>query len=190
MFPSLKSTGMYRADAGQWVNWSAMATTRYARTATLLANGKVLVTGGFGNVTLDRCDIHEPDGVLTALESWRLSYFGTPANSGNGADSNDFEKDGIANLIEFAFGLHPKQSSAGQLPRPQKVGGNFVVSFTQPAGVSGITYGAEWSTTMQPGSWTNITDTGNTGASPPQHTFSVLTAARPELFMRLKVTSP
>ena len=61
-----------------------------------------------------------------------------------------------------------------------------MASFTQPSGVSGITYGAEWSTTLQAGSWTPIPDTGS-GA---QHTFSLSIGTVPKLFMRLKVTNP
>jgi hypothetical protein len=126
----------------------------------------------------------------TALKSWRHTFFGNADNSGDGADLNDFDKDGIPNLIEFAFGLDPKQNSTGLLPRPQRNGNNCVVSFSQPVGVSGITYGAEWSQSLLPGNWTAIIDTGNTSASPPQHTFSVPIDTRTQLYMRLKVTSP
>jgi|GEM_PF-2271859 len=124
--------------------------------------------------------------TITALQAWRQTHFGSIDNSGDGADLNDFDHDGIPNLIEFAFGLNPKQNSAGQLPNPQKVGNNFVVSFAQPAGVSGITYGAEWSETLLSGSWTEVSDTG----IPPQHTFSVPTDNKPKLFIRLKVMNP
>ena len=57
-------------------------------------------------------------------------------------------------------------------------------SFTQPAGVSGITYGAEWSTTMKSGEWFPVTDTG----SGNQHVFSIPMSGI-GTFMRLKVTS-
>jgi hypothetical protein len=128
--------------------------------------------------------------VSGALSLWRQTHFGSPDNSGDGADLNDFDKDGIPNFIEFAFGLDPTKDSAGLLPRPQRSGNDFVVSFAQPAGVSGIAYGAEWSQTLLAGSWTAVTDTGNTVASPPQHTFSVPTGTKTKLYMRLKVTSP
>ncbi|MEI7911562.1 MAG: hypothetical protein WCK77_18160 [Verrucomicrobiota bacterium] len=124
--------------------------------------------------------------TITALQAWRQIHFGSIDNSGDGADTNDFVKDGIPNLLKFAFGLNPQQNSAGQLPSPQKVRNNVVVSFAQPAGVSGITYGAEWSETLLPGSWTEVSDTG----VPPQHTFSVPIDNKPKLFMRLKVPSP
>lgn len=124
---------------------------------------------------------------LTPLESWRQAQFGDPANSGAGADLNDFEKDGIVNLLEYAFGLNPKQDSSGQIPHAQRIGNNFVmINFTQPAGVSGITYRAEWSSSLQAGGWQPVADSG-TGN---QHIFSVPVGTNKNLFMRLKVTSP
>jgi hypothetical protein len=120
------------------------------------------------------------------LEIWRLTHFGSTADSGDGANLNDFDKDGLPNLVEFAFGLDPKQNSAGQLPAPQNLGAHRVISFTQPAGISGITYGAEWSTTLLPGSWTPVADT----AVPPQHLFSIPIDTHTQLYLRLKVTNP
>jgi hypothetical protein len=122
--------------------------------------------------------------LLSAIETWRQTNFGTTANSGDAADDFDFDKDGLVNLIEFALGLNPKQNSAHLVPHGQIVGGNFTISFAQPAGVSGITYGAETSTTLQAGSWTPVTDTGSAG----QHVFSIPVADKG--FLRLKVTDP
>lgn len=124
--------------------------------------------------------------VATPVETWRQTYFGSTDNTGDGADLNDFDKDGIPNLLEFAFGLHPKQNSAGMLPQPQRTGSNLVISFTQPTGVSGVTYGAEWSETLAPGSWTAISNSGTL----PQHTYSLPNGTKAMLYMRLKVTNP
>jgi hypothetical protein len=123
--------------------------------------------------------------VLTAQETWRQTHFGITANSGDAADDFDFDKDGLINLLEFGFGLDPKANSAHLVPQGQMSGGNFTITFTQPAGVSGITYGAETSSTLLAGSWTPVSDTG----SGNQHTFSVPGSA-PEAFVRLKVTNP
>jgi hypothetical protein len=54
--------------------------------------------------------------------------------------------------------------------------------------VSGITYGAQWSATLQPNDWHAITDTGDSSATPPGHLFSVPMATNTQLFMRLTVT--
>ena len=92
--------------------------------------------------------------------------------------------DPAAALITRAFGLDALD--AGPLPQAQRVGDNYVIAFTQPAGVTGITYGAEWSANLLPGSWTDIPDSG-TG---DQHIFSLPVEAAPQRFIRLKVTGP
>jgi hypothetical protein len=125
-------------------------------------------------------------GNVSAQEIWRQTHFGSIQNVGDGADLNDYEGDGLVNLTEYAFGLHPKQNNAGQLPQGQIIGPNYVVFFNQPSGVSGITYGAEWSATLMPLSWTPITDTGFA----PQHVFSVPIGGNTSLFFRFKITSP
>ena len=125
-------------------------------------------------------------GGPISVEEWRQTYFGSPANSGAGADFNDFDHDGIVNLIEFGFGLDPTKNSAGQLPQAELNGSNLVISFTAPAGVTGITYGAGWSTVLQAGSWTSIPDTG----SAPRHTFSVPAGTNKALFIQLTITRP
>ena len=53
--------------------------------------------------------------VLTAHEAWRQQYFGSPDNSGPGADGNDFEGDGVTNLLEWAFGLNPLVNDGGAI---------------------------------------------------------------------------
>jgi hypothetical protein len=65
-------------------------------------------------------------------------------------------------------------------------GGNFVTSFTEPSGISGVVYIMEWSTSLLSGVWNSVSDTG----TPPQHVFSVPTAGLSQMFMRLKITGP
>lgn len=125
-------------------------------------------------------------GLGMTSEGWRQAHFGSTDDSGDGANLNDFDHDGIPNLIEFAFGLDPKQNSAGMLPAVQKVGNQRVISFAQPAGILGITWGAEWSPTMAQGTWSPVTDTGTA----PLHVFGVTDSAVPSCFIRLKVTQP
>jgi glucose/arabinose dehydrogenase len=123
---------------------------------------------------------------LTDIEAWRQLHFNSPANAGDAADDFDFDHDGLVNLIEFAFGLDPKQGASLALPQPQIAAGNLTVAFNQPAGVSGITYGAEWSTTLDTAHWTNIPDTGS-GTS---HLFTVPVGGANRFFMRYRVTTP
>ncbi len=66
-------------------------------------------------------------------------------------------------------------------------GGELVYNFTQPAGVTGITYSAEWSQTLTGGSWSSagIFYTNSNG----QHTFTLPVGAAPGAFMRLTITT-
>lgn len=44
---------------------------------------------------------------LTLAESWRQQYFGSPDNTGNGADNANPDGDSLTNLLERAFGTNP-----------------------------------------------------------------------------------
>jgi alpha-tubulin suppressor-like RCC1 family protein len=121
--------------------------------------------------------------------AWRQKWYGTTGDSGNAADTADPYGTGIQNLA--ALGLlgpnqDPSKASAIQLPQVQKSGGNLYYSFTEPDGVSGVTYGAEWSMTLQSNDWHAISDTG----SGTTHIFSVPMAGCPQIFVRLKLSSP
>ncbi|MCX6875988.1 MAG: cadherin-like beta sandwich domain-containing protein [Verrucomicrobia bacterium] len=102
------------------------------------------------------------------------------------APDDDSDHDGIPYLVEYAFGLDPLSNSSGQLPQPHMVAKRWEIRFNEPAGVTGITYGAQWSSSLQPGSWTDIPDIG----SGTEHVFSVPAETAPKLFMRLKVAQP
>jgi len=98
---------------------------------------------------------------------------------------------GIQNLQVLAYlGPYQDPSKAGmaQLPQVQGNGGNLFYSITEPAGVSGITYGAQWSATMLPNDWHAVPDTGDPAAAPPTHIFS-MPVASPRLYMRLTLTA-
>ena len=71
------------------------------------------------------------------------------------------------------------------MPKFQHSGNNISVSFSQPAGVTGVTYGAEWSATMAASTWQPLTDIGTA----PQHTF-ILPISGGQNFVRLKVCAP
>ncbi len=119
----------------------------------------------------------------SALQSWRQLNFGTTSNTGLAADKADADFDGVTNVVEFAFGLNPNSSASKLLPQGVVLNGNFVLSFTQPAGVSGVAYGVDWSPNPAPGPWNPLTNT----AIPPAHLFSVPTNGNPTIFMRLKI---
>ena len=123
------------------------------------------------------------------MQDWRLQWYGTPSNTGNAADSADPFLTGIPNLAVFALlgpDQNPALAAAGQLPQPQIVGSDFVLTFTEPTGVSGVTYGAEWRAALDTGTWQTVTDTGSNSV----HTFIVPIAGNAQIFMRLRVNAP
>jgi uncharacterized delta-60 repeat protein len=155
------------------------------RALALQSDGKILVAGFSGSTAGHDFVVARFEGISpVTLADWRQTYFGSPANQGNGANLFDYDQDGLVNLVEYAFGLNPTLGTSRLLPSGQVSGGNFVINFSQPGGVSSILYGAEWSTTMAEGSWTAIPDTGTGG----QHVFSVPMAGEPRLCVRLTVT--
>jgi hypothetical protein len=147
----------------------------YAAYATNSVGISYSVTGGFTTLATPR--------------SWQQTWFGSPTNSGAALNADPYHT-GVENFAVFAF-LGPYQdpstANLGQLPQIQIGGGNFFYSFTEPVGVSGITYGALCSATLQPKDWHAIADTGDSSATPPGHLFSV-PMTNTHVFMRLTVT--
>ena len=149
----------------------------YAAYATNSVGISYSVTGGFT--------------TLETPKSWQQTWFGSPTNSGAALNADPYQT-GVENIAVFAFigpYQYPSTASLTQLPQIQISGGKLFYSFTEPAGVSGITYGAQWSATLQPNDWHVIADTGDTSAAPPGHLFSV-PMTNTQLFMRLTVTVP
>jgi hypothetical protein len=128
--------------------------------------------------------------TLATPQSWQKTRFCDLSGS-SAALSADPYQTGVQNIQVFGY-LGPYQdpslASPAQLPQFQVVGGNLFYSFTEPAGVAGIIYGAQWSATMQPNDWHPITDTGDNSATPPQHLFSIPMSTNMGIFMRLTVT--
>lgn len=122
----------------------------------------------------------------TALQNWRQTHFGTNADSGDAANGADPDRDGLKNLVEFAFGLNPSQNSAHLVPKFQRSGDNLACTFIQPAGVTGVIYGAEWTSSLTSDSWQAV---ANTGVA-PQHAFSIPINGSQKKFVRFKVMAP
>ena len=121
---------------------------------------------------------------LAGLQSWRLKYFGTTANSGDTADTGDFDHNGIPNLMKYAFGLDPTSPASRSLPQPAFDGNALTITFTEPVGILGVTYGAEWCADVSSGTWSSVPDTG----AGTTHIFSVPMSGKATGFLRLKVT--
>ena len=49
--------------------------------------------------------------TLTLLEGWRQTHFGSTSHTGNAADGEDPDRDGLKNLLEYALNLPPNAVS-------------------------------------------------------------------------------
>ena len=92
--------------------------------------------------------IIEPGG--NTWSSWRDEYFsGTDQTAGLAAENADPDFDKLTNLGEYALGTHPRQFTASFVPVHDING--LSLTFTRPAGLPDVTYGAE--STVDFGTW-------------------------------------
>ena len=132
------------------------------------------------------------------IDAWRFSKFTTaeladPAQTG---DLADFEKDGIVNLLEYAFGLAPKTSDTLGLPIISiPSAGARAIAYTRVKSATDITYIVEVSnnlTTWFSGAiYTSVLGTVDHGATETVTAGSLLAPAPGGWqFMRVRITRP
>lgn len=154
--------------------FQVISTTGQPAVGSTLSGGSFASTQGFWSIPAETFD------------SWRAEFF-TPAElndpdiSGATADP---AMDGVPNLLKFAFSLPPKQPAGESMfPQFHISGPNFVISFTEPPGVVGLSYSAAWTASLVNNNWTPISDFG----IPPEHIFMVPIGGNPEMFGRVFV---
>tara|TARA_B110000879_G_C11148506_1_gene503500 strand:- start:154 stop:2067 length:1914 start_codon:yes stop_codon:yes gene_type:complete len=121
-----------------------------------------------------------PTNSLTGYDLW---YHGSYPIIGNFDD--DYDNDGIGNGLEYTFGLTPLDSAdANDLLKPQMVGDSLQLSHSI---ISGETVEAEYSYTLEAGSWNSVTVTNSGGVATAS--FAVPTG-KTECFIRWKAIEP
>lgn len=106
--------------------------------------------------------------AASPLLAWRLSHFGSGENSGNGADGYDYDRDGLVNLLEYAFTGDPKAANPSIQPiMPPLGGGQRAISFRCDASRTDITYTVQASATLAAGTWTDIARSTGGAATVP-----------------------
>ncbi len=126
----------------------------------------------------------------SAIQAWRQQYFGSPDNSGPGADTADPDNDGTVNLLEFATFTNPLIPTT--LPIVQVLaGGNLEFTYTRnKAALGELTYAVEWNDTLTGGSWSTAGGTEIILSDDPtvQQIKATLPAGAGRRFVRLSVT--
>jgi endonuclease/exonuclease/phosphatase family metal-dependent hydrolase len=92
---------------------------------------------------------------LTPRQSWRRTNFGSADNSGDGADINDFDGDGLPNLLEYAFGKRPKVPDLAGIV-PDVIGNKLQIAFPRDPAATDLTYTVQASPSLAAGSWADI----------------------------------
>jgi hypothetical protein len=124
---------------------------------------------------------------LSAIESWRQTYFGTTANTGDAADTADFDGDGLSNLLEYATGSNPTVPG----PSPVVVGrsGNFLTLTFNRINDPLLTYTIEESSDLAAGFTSTGTVYSGTADDTVTYTDDVpLDTPGTRRFLRLQVT--
>jgi len=125
--------------------------------------------------------------ALTALQGWRQQYFGTTSNSGNAADTFDFDGDDFSNLLEYALGTVP--TSSVSRPNLESQISNFRLQIAFLRARPDVTYIVEATSDLAaPSPWPVIAT--NPGTVGQQVTVTDPDPASPSRFLRLRVTAP
>ena len=154
---------------------------------------RAITTGGQYNASSSLMQAGTTYSLLTPLESWRQTWFGSSSNTGNGADTYDYDYDGLVNLIKWGCNLNP--TTASNLPAAAALAGaNIEFTYTRSVGAlnAGTIFTVEWSDTLlAPWSTVGVTqqilsDNGTV----QQVKATVPTGGNPRRFVRLSITAP
>jgi glucuronoarabinoxylan endo-1,4-beta-xylanase len=129
--------------------------------ANKLGSATITLTVNDGTLTASRTFVLTVTG--DAMATWRFANFNTTANTGNAADTADWDSDGWTNAQEYVFGTSPTSPNNGPILSPSTAGGNFTFSFTanqaSGPGYSGLRRYFDVETTNDPAnamSWSGV----------------------------------
>jgi hypothetical protein len=131
-------------------------------------------------------------GIIT-VGTWRQQHFGDTANTGSGADTFDYDNDGLPNLVEWACNLNP--TTASTLPATAVINGtNMEFTYTRSLSAlyAGTVFTVEWSdapgTAWQSTGVSISVLSSDSNVQQVKATLPVGTSGH--RFVRLKVTAP
>lgn len=154
-----------------------------SRLTTQGGEGSFLVSKSDGSVVLSD---YKP--ALTPLQAWLQPYFGTTTPVGPAAADADPDGDGLPNLLEYALGSLPTDSTSASLPLAEIESLRVTLSFT-PAVTGGLRYIVEASSNLSEWSeQSDITAFVEQGV-PYRHTDTANLATAQRRFLRLRVIS-
>jgi autotransporter-associated beta strand protein len=160
----LAVSGAFSASGTTTINLTALGSFVGSGTYALITGASGINSGNFALGSTPSgyvCNLGASGGtlsltVMTRLENWRQTNFGTTSNSGNAADGADPDGDGWINSQEFAAGTDPNdRNSLLKISQMVASGGDELISFPT---VIGKIYRVECSGTLESGSWSSVQD--------------------------------
>lgn len=150
---------------------------------------RAIATNG-GGTTIDGVMSVNATTTFTGYAAWQLDQFG--ADAGNpliaGPSANP-ARDGVSNLLKYAFGLDPFASAVGQLPAAVLSGGSLSITYTKVLAATDLTYTVEWSDDLTSWSASGITEQLVSGDTETQRIrASVSGAPATARFLRVRVS--
>jgi hypothetical protein len=169
-----------------------------ANAATELNNTASISGGGDANLSNNTSsDVVTLSSALTPIQAWRQLHFGSPENTGQGADDNIVANDGMSNLMKYALGINPTTPGVAAAPTATREGGLLKLTFTRRRDATDITYRVEGTSDLA-SDWTtlyssaeNTYEGGQNESTPVTVSDNPPSGSTPtRRFMRLKVTRP
>ncbi len=184
--PKVGTTSTTAFGFGVYVNNASSALADYTGTG---ATGNVAIAslsfGASNNATNQTYITSLRAAVSTPLQTWRQTYFGTTANSGNAADAFDYDGDGIPNLLEYATGTNPTVANVGVVTLAKS--GDFLTLSFPVIGDASVTYTVQASNDLA--SFATATGSISTTGGVSTYTDNVsLSTAGVRRFLRLQVS--
>ena len=145
-YPSVTEDGVHYLASAPWPSAAAGGGDSLQRS----------LLSGFGNFPSSwTAATASPGGKAGDYASWRDAFFGLGAPAGSGS-LDDFDRDGIVNLLEFALGLNPLLADGGPLTVLKIEGVELSLTYAKDTSLGGIIYQVERSLDLV--NWTPVPD--------------------------------
>jgi hypothetical protein len=173
------------------VTFDANAATELSNTASISGGGDANLANNTGNDTVTLT------AALTPIETWRQLHFGSPENTGLGADENIVANDGMSNLMKYALGINPSTPGINGAPTAIREDGLLKFTFTRRRDATDVTYLVEGTSDLA-SDWTTLYSSAQSAYEGGQNESTPVTvpdnppagSTPSRRFMRLKVTRP
>jgi hypothetical protein len=176
--------------SGSWTNVTDNSVFSGATTATLSLDSPGYEYNGSRFRCVATCAGAQAISTSARLDlraipdSWLSTYFNATerANAAISGDLADPDRDGLVNLLEYAFAFNPEADSSAVMPKIERAGGNVKLVFPVPRAT--LNYTVQKSTNLSTWSTSGITLSTSAG----KITATVPLSSGPETFLRIVVT--